>query len=104
MYAEPRENQHSACTPACRARKVNDGRIRGGVIDGGSHAITGLRIEAVERLEIADLEVMNATHKGIHLLKGGYEKNITRVRCDVDVNTLTRREASGFITRTATAR
>lgn len=44
-------------------------------------------MEAVARLEIADLVVVNATYKGIHLLKGGYEKNITRVRCDVDLNT-----------------
>jgi hypothetical protein len=64
------------------------GWIRGGVIDGGKQPLTGLRVEGnVPRLEIADLVVMNATYKGIHLLKGGYEKNITRVRCDVDLNT-----------------
>src|ERR1035438_3370598 len=62
------------------------GWIRGGVIDGGLQPLTGLRVEAVERLEIADLEVKNATYKGIHLLAGGYERNITRVRCDVDLN------------------
>jgi hypothetical protein len=38
------------------------------------------------RLEIADLVVANATYKGIHLLRGGYEKNITRVRCEVDLH------------------
>jgi hypothetical protein len=63
------------------------GWIRGGVIDGGLQPITGLKVEDVGRLEIADLVVVNATYKGIHLLKGGYEKNITRVRCDVDINT-----------------
>jgi hypothetical protein len=63
------------------------GWIRGGIIDGGRQPLTGIRVEAVERLEIADLVVVNATYKGIHLLKGGYEKNITRVRCDVDLNT-----------------
>ena len=63
------------------------GWIRGGVIDGGLQPLTGLRVEDVERLEIADLEVKNATYKGIHLLSGGYERNITRVRCDVDLNT-----------------
>jgi hypothetical protein len=62
------------------------GWIRGGVIDGGLQPLTGLRVEDVERLEIADLEVLNATYKGIHVLTGGYEKNITRVRCDVDLN------------------
>ena len=63
------------------------GWIRGGVIDGGLQPITGIRVEDVQRLEIADLVVVNATYKGIHLLRGGYEKNITRVRCDVDLNT-----------------
>lgn len=62
------------------------GWIRGGVIDGALQPITGLRVEDVMRLEIADLVVVNALHKGIHLLGGGYEKNITRVRCDVDLN------------------
>jgi hypothetical protein len=63
------------------------GWMRGGVIDGGRQPLTGIRVEDVERLEIADLVVRNATYKGIHLLRGGYEKNITRVRCDVDLNT-----------------
>jgi len=62
------------------------GWIRGGVIDAALQPLTGLRVEDVPRLEIADLVVVNATYKGIHLLKGGYEKNITRVRCDVDMN------------------
>ncbi len=61
------------------------GWIRGGVIDGGLQPLTGLRVENVMRHEIADLVVVNATYKGIHLLGGGYEKNITRVRCDVDL-------------------
>jgi hypothetical protein len=63
------------------------GWIRGGIIDGGLQPLTGLRVENVMRLEIADLLVLNAMYKGIHLLKGGYEKNITRVRCDVDMKT-----------------
>ncbi len=63
------------------------GWIRGGVIDGGLQPLTGIQVEDVQRLEIADLVVTNATYKGIHLLRGGYEKNITRVRCDVDLNT-----------------
>jgi hypothetical protein len=63
------------------------GWIRGGVIDGGRQPITGLRIEQTDRMEIADLVVLNATYKGIHLLKGGYETNISRVRCDVDLDT-----------------
>lgn len=62
------------------------GWIRGGIIDGNLQPITGLRVEGVGRLEVADLEVLNATHKGIHMLKGGYERNITRVRCDVSLD------------------
>jgi hypothetical protein len=62
------------------------GWIRGGVIDGGLQPITGIKVEDVMRLEIADLVVANAAFKGIHLLRGGYEKNITRVRCEVDLN------------------
>ncbi len=69
------------------------GWIRGGVIDGGMQLLTGIRIEGegydgnVARLEIADLVVTNAMFKGIHFLKGGYEKNLTRVRCETDMNT-----------------
>lgn len=63
------------------------GWIRGGIIDGGRQPLTGILVEDVPRLEIADLVVVNATYKGIHLLKGGYEKNITRVRCDVNLKT-----------------
>jgi len=72
-----------------RKSKFNEtsGWIRGGVIDGGSQPLTGIRVEVLHRLEIADLVVVNATYKGIHLLKGGFEKNITRVRCDVDAST-----------------
>lgn len=63
------------------------GWIKGGIIDGGKLPITGIRAEGSMRLEIADLVVWNALYKGIHLLEGGYEKNLTRVRCDVDMNT-----------------
>lgn len=64
------------------------GWIRGGVIDGNRQPLTGLRVESdVERTEIADLEVLNALYKGIHLLKGGYETNLTRVRCDIELDT-----------------
>lgn len=61
--------------------------IRGGVIDGGLQPLTGLRIEGGWRMEIADLEVLNATYKGIHFVGAGAERNITRVRCNVDLKT-----------------
>ena len=63
------------------------GWIRGGVIDGNRQRLTGIRVEDLHRLEIADLTVLSALQKGIHLVKGGYECNLTRVRCDVDMNT-----------------
>jgi len=62
------------------------GWIRGGVIDGNRQQLTGIRVEDLHRLEIADLSVLNALQKGIHLVKGGNESNLTRVRCDVDSN------------------
>jgi hypothetical protein len=63
------------------------GWIRGGIIDGGKQRLTGIRVENLHRLEISDILVYNALYKGIHLLEGGNEKNLTRVRCDVDMHT-----------------
>ena len=60
------------------------GWIRGGVIDGNRQRLTGIKVEDLHRMEIADLSVLNALQKGVHLLKGGNETNLTRVRCDVD--------------------
>jgi len=54
------------------------GWIRGGIIDGNGLPLTGIRVEKTKRLEIADLVVLNAMYKGIHLCKGGYETNISR--------------------------
>lgn len=62
------------------------GWIRGGIIDGGRQPLTGIRVLRMHRLEIADLVVRNCTYKGIHLLDDGYETNLTRVRCDVDLD------------------
>lgn len=63
------------------------GWIRGGIIDGGRQPLTGIRIENLHRLEIADIVIWNALYKGIHFLKGGNESNLTRVRVDVDMKT-----------------
>ena len=62
------------------------GCIRGGVIDGGKQALTGLKIEYASRLEISELEVRDATYKGIHVVCW-YEVNLSHVRCNVDLNT-----------------
>ena len=70
------------------------GWIRGGVIDGNRQNVTGILVEDLHRMEIADLSVLNALHKGVHLMKGGNETNLTRVRCDVDNKT---REGPGSI-------
>jgi len=66
---------------------ATSGWIRGGVIDANRQPLTGLRVEDLHRLEIADLSVLNALYKGVHLLKGGNETNLSRVRCDVDMQT-----------------
>lgn len=63
------------------------GWIRGGVIDGNRQPLTGILVEDLHRLEIADISVLNALFKGVHLVKGGNESNLTRVRCDVDMKT-----------------
>lgn len=66
---------------------ATSGWIRGGVIDGNRQPLTGIRVEELHRLEIADLSILNALYKGVHLLKGGNESNLSRVRCDVDMAT-----------------
>jgi hypothetical protein len=63
------------------------GWIRGGVIDGGRQPLTGLKIVYASRLEISELEVRDATYKGIHAARGWYEVNLSHVRCNVDLNT-----------------
>lgn len=59
------------------------GWIKGGVIDGNRQPLTGLRVDKMHRLEIADLEVQDCTFKGIHLAKGGNETNLSRVRINL---------------------
>jgi hypothetical protein len=65
----------------------NGGWIRGGVIDAGKLPITGLRIDKCSFVEIADLVVLNALFKGIHITAGGCETNLSRIRVDVDLDT-----------------
>ena len=63
------------------------GWIQGGVIDGNKQKLIGILVEDLHRLEIADLSVLNALHRGVEILQGGNETNLTRVRCDVDMGT-----------------
>jgi hypothetical protein len=65
-----------------QARHHPGGWIRGGVIDGGKQPLTGLKVVRTSRLEIADIEVRNATFKGIHV-DAGYEVNVSHARCNV---------------------
>lgn len=75
---------------------ATSGWIRGGVIDGNRQRLIGIQVEDLHRLEIADLSVLNALQKGVHLLKGGNESNLTRVRCDVDMATPCAPESIGI--------
>ena len=76
----------------CAAEKIKGhshesaGWIRGGVLDGAKQPLTGLKIEDVSRLEVSELEVRDATYKGIHS-DAGYEINLSHVRCNVDLHT-----------------
>jgi hypothetical protein len=71
-----------------REQQVHEpaGWIRGGVIDGGRQPLTGLKVESVCRFEVSELEVRDATYKGIHS-KAWYEINLSHVRCNVDLHT-----------------
>lgn len=78
------------------------GWIRGGIIDGNKQLLTGIRVAGegneggVARLEISDILVRNAMYKGFHFMKGGYEKNLTRVRCETDMNTPYAKDSIGI--------
>ena len=61
------------------------GTIHGGIIDGGKLPVTGLKIEGGSRLEISEIEIHNAVHKGIHI-NGWYEINLHNIRCNVDLD------------------
>jgi len=44
-----------------------------------------LKIEGGSRLEVSELEVLNAVQKGIHA-NGWYEINMHNIRCNVDLD------------------
>ncbi len=70
-----------------REQYASCGWIRGGIIDGGRQPLTGLKIKHGCRMEISELEVRDATYKGIHLYDGGYEANLSHARVNVDLHT-----------------
>jgi len=61
------------------------GSIRGGIIDGGKLPVTGIAVPSACRLDIRDVEVVNARMKGIDIgAEGWYEVNVSNVRCSLD--------------------
>ena len=67
-----------------------NGRISGGMIDGGKQNVTGIHVPGACRMDIGDLEIVNCLSKGIHVglppadKTWGYEVNVRGVRCAID--------------------
>jgi hypothetical protein len=70
-----------------------NGRISGGMIDGGGQNLTGLHVPGACRLDIADIEIVDCLQKGVHIglpapeKTWGYEVNVRGVRCAIDLKT-----------------
>lgn len=70
-----------------------NGRISGGLIDGGKQNLTGIHVPGACRLDIADIEIVDCLRKGIYIglpaseKTWGYEVNVRGVRCAIDMNT-----------------
>jgi hypothetical protein len=68
-----------------------NGRISGGVLDGGRQNLIGLHVPGACRLDIADLEIVDCLAKGIYIgspdKTWGYEVNVRGVRCAIDLKT-----------------
>ena len=68
-----------------------NGRICGGLIDGGKQDVVGIHVPGACRLDIHDIEIVDCLRKGIHVGDSektwGYEVNIRGVRCAIDLTT-----------------
>lgn len=68
-----------------------NGRISGGMLDGGKQNLIGIHVPGACRLDIADIEIVDCLHKGIYIGSSdktwGYEVNVRGVRCAIDLNT-----------------
>ncbi|TFG87251.1 MAG: hypothetical protein E4H17_03515 [Gemmatimonadales bacterium] len=68
-----------------------NGRISGGVLDGGKQNLVGIHVPGACRLDIADMEIVDCLQKGIHVgcadKTWGYEVNVRGVRCAIDLHT-----------------
>jgi hypothetical protein len=68
-----------------------NGRISGGLIDGGKQDVIGIHVPGACRLDIHDIEIVDCLRKGIDIGDGsetwGYEVSIRGVRCAIDLTT-----------------
>jgi len=83
----------------CRAAIWN-GRISGGLIDGGKQNLIGIHVPGACRMDISDIEIVDCLTKGIYIglpsseSTWGYEVNVRGVRCSIDMKT---RHAEGSV-------
>jgi hypothetical protein len=75
-----------------------NGRISGGLLDGGKQNLIGIHVPGACRLDISDIEIVDCLQKGIYIgspdKTWGYEVNVRSVRCAIDLKT---RHAPGSI-------
>lgn len=68
-----------------------NGRISGGMIDGGRQKVIGIHVPGACRLDISDIEIVDCLSKGIYVgsteKTWGYEVNVHSVRCAIDLET-----------------
>ncbi len=70
-----------------------NGRISGGMIDGGKQDLIGIHVPSACRLDISDIEIVYCLRKGIYIglpsgeKTWGYEVNVRGVRCAIDLKT-----------------
>ncbi len=68
-----------------------NGRISGGMIDGGKQKLIGIHVPSACRLDICDIEIIDCLQKGIYIggtdKTWGYEVNVRSVRCAIDLDT-----------------
>lgn len=68
-----------------------NGRISGGVLDGGKQNLIGIHVPGACRMDICDIEIVDCLQKGIYIgspdKTWGYEVNVRGVRCAIDLTT-----------------
>lgn len=77
-----------------------NGRISGGMIDGGKQNLIGIHVPGACRMDISEIEIVDCLYKGICIglpvseKTWGYEVNVRSVRLSIDLKT---RHAPGSI-------